>query len=312
MKHTTSTVQSLGALTLAAVASVSTAFAGTAPKEAPMHKESTALFEKLNATLESGYDSAYYFRGLWFSNNNVWTGLTLNFPATEQLNFSLGSVYTSSLQTNVPPHVNGGATGGRLKYAELDLIAAASYDAGFAKFGLVYTYYNFFDTFSGSYDGVGSTGSFGNNDPDSRVKSAQDLGITVSKSFGPVNTTIGYWYDFKINGQYMEASADCPVKVTSWLSVVPAIATGYGMDYYSYAQATNIPRASGGLTDRTGTSSGWTHVRAALSTPIQLTDSASFVPYAAINFSGRSRDVLNAAVEGRNDFYFGTKLSVSF
>jgi hypothetical protein len=300
MKHTTSTVQSLGLLTLAAVASVSTAFAGTAPKAEATHKESTALFEKLNATLEGGYDSAYYFRGLWFSNNNVWTGLTLNFPATEQLNFSLGTVYTSSLQTKVP--------GDRLKYSELDLIASASFDAGFAKFGLVYTYYNFFDTFSGSL--AAGAKSNGNGDPDSRIKSAQDLGFTVSKSFGPVNTTIGYWYDFKINGQYLEASADCPIKVTPWFSVVPAIATGYGIDYYSYAQANDVPLPGGGATS--GTSSGWTHLRAAISTPIQLTDSASFVPYAAMNFSGRSRDNLNAFVEGRNDFYFGTKVSVSF
>jgi len=291
MKHTTPTVQSLGLLTMAAVASVSSAFAGTAPKGEPTKKESTALFEKLNATLESGYDSAYYFRGLWFSNNNVWTGLTLNFPATEQLNFSLGTIYTSSLQTKVPQ--------GNLKYSELDLIASATYDAGFAKFGLVYTYYNFFDTFSGSVGG----NTFGfNDDQDSTVKSAQDLGFTISKSFGPVNTTIGYWYDFKINGQYLEASADCPIKVTPWFSVVPSVASGYGMDYYSYAQTTGVR----------GTSSGWTHVRAAISTPFQLTETASFTPYAAMNFSGRSRDNLNAAIEGRNDFYFGTKLSLSF
>jgi hypothetical protein len=49
-----------------------------------------------------------------------------------------------------------------------------------------------------------------------------------------------------------------------------------------------------------------------LSTPIQLTESASFVPYMAVNFSGRSRDALNAPVEGKNDFYFGSKLSLSF
>jgi hypothetical protein len=298
-------MQSVGIATLAAVASLSTAFAGTAPKEALVKKESNALFEKLNATLETGYDSAYYTRGLWFSNNNVWTGLTLNFPATEQLNFSLGGIYTSSLKTNTPRE-------GRIKYSELDLIAGVSYDAGFAKFGLVYTYFNFFDTFSGSRTDAGGAygGSFGSLDADSRLKSAQDLGFTISKSFGPVNTTVGYWYDFRINGQYFEASADCPIKVTPWLSVVPAITTGYGMDYYSYPQSNDISNPRGGVSQ--GTSYGWTHVRAMLSTPIQLTDSASFVPYMAVNFSGRSRDTLNAYVDGKNDFYFGSKLSLSF
>jgi hypothetical protein len=83
------------------------------------------------------------------------------------------------------------------------------------------------------------------------------------------------------------------------------------MDYYSYAQARGMANLPGGGTSN-GTSSGWTHLRAAVSTPIQLTDSAAFVPYAAMNFSGRSRDSLNAGIEGKNDFYFGTKLSVSF
>jgi len=292
-------MQSVGIATLAAVASLTTAIAGTAPKEALVSKkESNALFEKLNATLETGYDSAYYTRGLWFSNNNVWTGLTLSFPATEHLSFSLGGVYTSSLETNTPF--------GKLKYSELDLIAGVSYDAGFAKFGLVYTYYNFFDTFSGSIGGA----TFGNADRDSALKSASDIGFTVSKSFGPVNTTVGYWYDLRINGQYFEASADCPIKVTPWLSVVPALTTGYGMDYYSYPNSGPIAQPRGGVAQ--GTSYGWTHIRAMLSTPIQLTESASFVPYMAVNFSGRSRDALNAPIEGKNDFYFGSKLSLSF
>jgi hypothetical protein len=283
----------LSLLALATAATLtSDALAGAPAKPAP--KESGALLEKLNATVEVGYDSAYYFRGLWFSNNNVWEGLTLSLPVNEQLSFSLGTVYTSSTITNIP--------GGRLKYSELDLIAGVSYDAGFAKFGLIYTYYNFFDTFSGSETADGTT--FGDvRDQDSTIKSAQDLGVTVSKSFGPVNTSVGFWYDFKIGGKYLEASADCPVELTSWLSVVPAVSTGYGFDYYSYAQ---IPG---------GHSSGFTTVRPSLSFPVKVTDSAVFTPYMAMNFSGGARynqATASNVIEGRNDFYFGGKMSVSF
>jgi hypothetical protein len=294
MKHTTKSVSSLSLLALATAATLtSDAFAGTPAKPAAP-KESGALLEKLNATVEVGYDSAYYFRGLWFSNNNVWEGLTLSLPVNEQLSFSLGAIYTSSAQTNIPT--------GRLKYSELDLIAGVSYDAGFAKFGLVYTYYNFFDTFSGTevVDGT----SYGNNDTDSTLKSSHDLGFTISKSFGPVNTMVGYWYDLRIGGHYIESSADCPVELTSWLSVVPSVSVGYGSDYYSYASVGN-------------SQSGFTAVRPALAFPVKITESATFTPYAAMNLSGAARYSANPAGtsntdEGRNDFYFGGKMSVSF
>ena len=297
MKHTTTSVSSLSLLALATAATLtSDALAGAPAKPAP--KESGALLEKLNATVEVGYDSAYYYRGLWFSNNNVWEGLTLSLPVNEQLSFTFGTVYTSSTQTNI--------ASGRLKYSELDLIAGASYDAGFAKFGLVFTYYNFFDTFSGtetgSKDADRAGKSYGNGDSDSTLKSAKDLGFTVSKSFGPVNTNIGYWYDFQIGGHYLESSADCPVELTSWLSAVPSVSVGYGSDYYSYVQAG-------------GSKSGFTAVRPAVSFPVKVTESAVFTPYVAMNLSGSAR--YNRAVpsntdEGRNDFYFGGKMSVSF
>ena len=309
MKHTTKSVSSLSLLALATAATLtSDAFAGTPAKPAAP-KESGALLEKLNATVEVGYDSAYYFRGLWFSNNNVWEGLTISLPVNDQLSFTLGTVYTSSAKTNVS--VNSAAR--QLKYSELDLIAGVSYDAGFAKFGLVYTYYNFFDTFSGAVDGA----TYGNVDQDSTIKSAQDLGFTVSKSFGPVNTSVGYWYDFKIGGHYMEASADCPIEVTSWLSVVPSVSTGYGSDYYSYAAATAtaLAAANGGAYAAGGNASGFTTVRPAISFPVKVTDSAVFTPYVAMNLSQDARynkETSSNTVEGRNDFYFGGKMSVSF
>jgi hypothetical protein len=250
----------------------------------------------MTGSVDVGYDSGYYFRGLWFSNNNVWEGLTLNLPVTDQLTFTFGGIYTSSANTRM---VNNGPT--KLKYSELDLIAGASFDAGFAKFGLVYTYYNFYDTFSGSYVNDGT--SAGNADRDSKITTSSDLGFTISKSIGPVNLNAGYWYDFRIGGQYMESSADCPIEVTSHFSVVPSVSVGYGFDYYTFAAA------PGGVRD------GFTAVRPALSFPVKVTETATFTPYAAMNISGAGRFNRDSSVntaEGRNDFYFGGKMSVSF
>ena len=298
MKHTTTSLSSLSLLALATAATLtSNAFAG-APAKPAAPKEASSLLagsilEKMTGSVDVGYDSGYYFRGLWFSNNNVWEGLTLNLPVNDQLSLMFGAIYTSSANTNMP-------NSKLLKYSELDLITGLSYDAGFAKFGLVYTYYNFYDTFSGSIDG----GSYGNGDRDSKVTTSSDLGLTVSKSIGPVNLNAGYWYDFRIGGKYFESSADCPIEITSKFSVVPSVSVGYGIDYYSFASMGN-------------TQSGFTSVRPALSFPVKVTETATFTPYAAMNLSGSARYATNPNAtsnvdEGRNDFYFGGKMSVSF
>lgn len=306
MKHTTISASSLGLLALATAATLtSDAFAGAPAKPSAPAKDAGTLLsgsflEKMTGSVDVGYDSGYYFRGLWFSNNNIWEGLTLNLPVTDQLSLTFGGIYTSSASTNLPPD--------KLKYSELDLIAGASYDAGFAKFGLVYTYYNFYDTFSGSTASNGA--SFGNNDRDSKVTTSSDLGFTVSKSLGPINLNAGYWYDFRIGGQYLESSADCPIEVTSHLSVVPSVSVGYGFDYYSFAG--NTRDANG---NAPGKRDGFTAVRPALSFPVKVTETATFTPYAAMNISGSARynpATFSNTVEGRNDFYFGGKMSVSF
>lgn len=275
-----------GSLVLAISAQAGSSPAPAAAATAPATTETVGLFDSVGLTLETGYDSELYFRGLWFSSNNVWTGATLSVPFTDKFAGTLGALYTNSVDTDIP---------GSFKYSELDLFAGLSYDAGFAKFGLVYTYYNFFDTFSGSVDGA----TFGfPESPDSTIKSAQDLGVTVSKSFFGLNTTVGYWYDFKIEGQYFEAAVDYPIKVNNWLTLVPAAAIGYGIDYYSYEEVT-------------GVGDGWNHVRVALSAPIQLTKNAVLTPYIAANFSLEAREKINT-VKGTEDLYGGVKLSVSF
>lgn len=244
--------------------------------------------DTLGLTLETGYETAYYFRGLWFSNNNVWTSLALSLPVTEKLSFTAGALYTSTVDTDVG--------GGDFDYSELDLFASLNYDAGFAKFGLAFTNYNFFDTFSGSVDG--STFGFAES-PDSTISDARDLAFTVAVPIGSLNLYGTYVYDFRIEGHYAEAGVDYTFAINDWLSIVPAAQIGYNIsDYYSYAEVT-------------GVSSGWNHVRAMITAPIKLTKSATLVPYIAANFALEARDQLNV-IESTNDLYGGVKISVSF
>ena len=161
------------ALVLAACASLN-AFAGTpAPSGKgpvpPIVEESGALFDTIGATLEVGYDSRYYFRGLWFADNTVWTGLSISIPLTEQLTFGVGALYTNTVDT--PFDIIPGFSD--FEYQELDLSASLTYDAGFAKLGLVYTHYEFFEGFSGTSFG------FPNGSGEMNVDGADEVGATI-------------------------------------------------------------------------------------------------------------------------------------
>jgi hypothetical protein len=248
------------------------------------------LVEDAGLTLDAGYETAYYFRGLWFSNNNVYTGLNWSTALTDKVSINIGGLYTTSLDTDVP-----GPGNNKLEYSEVDLFSGITYDAGFAAFTLAYTQYFFLDTFSGSVNGT--TFGFG-SDPDSTVTGASDVSLTASVPIGDGAIYGTYVYDFKIDAQYLEAGASYTFGVTPWMSLVPSVAIGYGMDYYTYVNLT-------------GVSDGFTATRVMLTAPIQLTPSAAFIPYIGANLSMEAREQINT-VEGQNDLYGGAKFSVSF
>ncbi len=276
------------ALLLAACVSLN-AFAGTAPAPSgkgpvPPVQEDPALFDSLGATLEVGYDTRLYYRGLWFADNTTWAGINLSIPLTEQLSLGLGALYVSTVDTEV----NGTDA---LDYSELDLSATLTYDAGFAKFGLAYTHYEFFDGFGGTTLGAPFGAGEGN------VSGADEVGVTVATTVGPVNLFGGFYYDFRIGGSYAEIGADMPIAITPWLSLVPAIKMGYGNDYYTDGVVAGS--RSGGLT----------HVVPSLSAPIKLTKMATLTPYIAYNISLDARRALNTQ---DNEIFGGVRLSVAF
>jgi hypothetical protein len=164
------------------------------------------------------------------------------------------------------------------------------------KLGVVYTNYQFFDGFSGST----SAGAFGLGEY--AVKSVPEIGIVASTTQFGVNAFAAWYYDFNIGGSYFEVGADYPVKVLPYLTLVPSVKAGYGLDYYSNGALEN-----GGLFG--GVTSGFTHVLLSLAAPVNLTKSATLTPYVAWNISGRARQSNNAT---DNEVFGGVKMSVSF
>jgi hypothetical protein len=255
---------------------------------AAVNSQALAADPSFTGTLSAGFDSEYYFRGLWFSSNNAWTSVNLSIPVADKLTAGVGALYTYSTGTD-------GAGPSRLDYGELDLIGSLTYDAGFAKFGLVATSYTFFDTFSGDINGV----SFGNPiAPDSRVRDAVDIGLTAAIPFGNANFYVSGYYDVRINAPYYEVGADYTFKINDCFSIVPAANIGYGSNYYSFPE--------------TGTEkSGFTAARVSISAPYKLTDSFTVTPYVAANFALDIREDLNVVRE-KNDVFGGLSVSYAF
>ena len=81
----------------------------------------------------------------------AWTGLNVEVPLSEKLSLGFSAFYTTTVQTLIPDGLGGDL---ELNFAELDLSTALTYDLGFAKAGLVYTHYEYFNSFSGSIGGV--------------------------------------------------------------------------------------------------------------------------------------------------------------
>jgi hypothetical protein len=263
----------------------SAAFAGTAEVSAP--SVSPASDPWLSASASLGYESAYYFRGLWFSSNNAFGGVNLSAPLTEKLTLGVGALYT---QTAGATEVTTGTT---LDYSEADFFASLAYATDFATFTLSATHYQFFDTFSGS----NNLGSYGSGD--TGVTDATDFGLGMVKNFGDFNYYLSAFYDVRIDGYYLETAIDYTYAVNDKLSLVPVIQTGYGVEYYT-----------GGIANSDG--EGFTHIRTAITAPYKVCDSLTITPYIANNHSLETRKLQNQFDQSRSEVYGGISASYSF
>lgn len=292
---------------LAACAALNASAGTMAPKAPlpPVEPEPSALFDTLGADVSVGYDSRYYFRGLWFADNIISSFVNLSIPlvggagedGVGSITWGIGGGYIATYETPVNNPTN--ANPSSFDYSEFDLYTSLSYDLGWGVFGVQYQYYGYPDTYSGSNFGVGVSGG----DPELGITGANELGLTLAIPLGNASFALGYYYDLTIGGSYFQAAADYTIAVNDWLSIVPAAQLGYGIDYYTGTRGV----AFAGVATQ---SSGFTHCLVSISTPVQLTKTATLTPYVAWNFAFDTRNYMNATHD--NEIFGGIKLTVAF
>lgn len=232
--------------------------------------------------LTAGYDSEYYYRGLWFSNQNAWYNIGASKKLSDKTTVSALAYYTSSNDR-------------RSLYQELDLGASVAYDAGFATVTAGYTYFFFFNGYLGG--GAGQT-------------FAQELYLSAAKTVGPVNLTATYAYDLYVDAGYAELAADKSFTLNDSTSLVLKAAAGYSVGGYYTSFGAN------GLNN--GSESTWTHILLSASLPIALSKTATLTPYVSYNLSGGGRQESNAGSEAlglgakEDQLFFGFSLKAVF
>lgn len=292
---------------LAACAALN-ASAGTAPAKAPVPPvEPSALFDSIGATFDAGYDSRYYFRGLWFADNIMWSALNISVPITDKLTWGIGGAYINTAGTPFNNPATNARSKGGFQYSEVDAFTSLSYNAGWAKFGMQYQYYFYPDNYGGSFNGSPIANVGGTNDSEFALKGAGELGFTVAVPFKAFNFYAGYYYDLRVNGSYIQLGADYTLPITDWVSIVPAFATGYGIDYYTGNRGV-IGQINSPADTRFPTS-GFTHFLYTVSVPVKLTKAVTLTPYVALNQSDKLRAGLNVQ---HSEIFWGAKLSFAF
>ncbi len=239
-----------GAAVLGSAVLVSSASAGVtaAPKS-----ESFTTNEPfdLGAEVSVGYDSKYVFRGVDLGDNLIWGDVNLTVPVNDTVSLNAGTWYATLADDD---------------YDELNLYAALSADLGAFEVGLGLTWYYFPMT-----------------DDD-----ALEPGITIGTSAGPIDLSLGYYYDLEVDGSYIELAAETAIELTDTVSLVPGVSVSYGDDYYGV--------------------SGFNNVGLSLALPIALTDRATLTPYVAGSLAIDALEDL-----GEDDhIYGGVSLGVSF
>ncbi len=240
----------------------------------------TAAANPVALDLTACYDGEYYYRGLWFSNQNASYNLGASKKLSDTTTLNALAYYTSSNDR-------------RSSYQELDLGASLAYDAGFATLTAGYTYFFFFDGYAGN--GAGQT-------------FASEFFVSAAKTVGPVNVTATYAYDLYIDASYAELAVDKTFALTDSTSLVLKAAAGYSIG--GYYTAFDL----GGY--NVGTESVWTHVALTASLPIALSKTATLTPYVAYNISGAGRTETNTANIGlgsdEDQLFFGAAIKAVF
>ena len=205
----------------------------------------------LGAEASLGYDSNYIFRGVDFGDNLIWGDVNLTVPVNDTVDLTVGAWYASLADGD---------------FDELDVYAGVTADLGAFELGFGATWYYF-----------PSTGG-----------DTLEPGVSIGTSAGPVDFSLGYYYDIEAEGSYIELAAESEIEISDTVSLVPGASLSYADDYYGV--------------------SGFNNVGLSLALPVALTDTATLTPYIAGSIA---IDGLEALGEP-DHFYGGISLSVSF
>ena len=230
--------------------------------------------EGLSGEVSIGYDTDYYYRGLFFGGDNVWTGVDLSKDICEGLTFNVGAYYLDT--------VTDGPT-----YSESGISTGLSWDSGFGTFDAAFTFFRFFDGFDG--DGIGQ-------------QDATELSLTYStEDFYGFSGYGQFVWDLRIDAGYLEAGIAQSVDL-GVASFDLSAAIGYSIDGYYTAGAT--------VNDA---ENGFTHVLLSAALPIQLLDNVTLTPHISVNISLESRDGINEGLSQDDaNLFGGASLAVTF
>jgi len=229
---------------------VASAQAGEAPAKAVV-EEATDL----GATVSVGYNTSYIFRGVNYGDDQITTQIDYVCPKT---GIEFGAWYgnpTTGRGQN-PAHND-----------ELRLSAALGHSFGAIDAWAGYTAYLY---------------------PEGGANSTNEVGTGVGTSVGPIDLALGAYYDFDIDGWYIDLTAGHSFVLCDMASLDLSAGISYSVDYNSAGSEFNS-------------------VLLVAAIPIKLTDTATLTPYVAGNFA-------LDAVDGYQDdqIFGGVSLSVTF
>ena len=209
----------------------------------------------LGASVAVGYNTHYIFRGINYGENQVTTQVDYTCPIT---GISIGAWYGN-------PTSGGGLNPGHND--ELDLYANISHSFGSIDAWLGYTAY--------TYPEGGS--------------STNEVGTGIGTAVGPLDLALGAYYDFDIDGWYLDLTLSYSYVLCDAASLDLAAGISYSVDY------------------STSSGSDFNNVLLVVSVPVALTDRATLTPYIAGTLA-------LDAIDGFQDdeLFGGVSLSVAF
>ena len=238
--------------------------------------------EGFSGEISAGYDSEYFFRGLWFGADNAWTGVDFSKELCNGVTANIGAYYLDTLNSG--------------PYSESGISATLSWDTGAGTVDVGFTHYQFYDGFDG--------GGIGQQD-------ATEVSLTYSTGdfYGFSGYLQGVW-DLRIDAGYVEAGIAQSVDF-GFASLDLSAAVGYSISgYYTLdsVAATATTAAVAGDNEN-----GLTHVLVSAALPIQLTDSLTFTPHASVNIALAAREEANENLgQNQSQFFGGASFSVAF